>query len=163
MGYLKYIKALYKKPKANLGELYRERLAKIRKEATIEKLEHPTRMDKARTYGYKAKKGFLIARVKVKRGGKMRPHFMGGRKTKQYRRRKVIEKNYAWIAEEKAARKYKNCEVLGSYWIAKDGTNYWFEVVLGDREILKTYNEYKNWIAKTPGKVFRGVTSSNKV
>lgn len=163
MGYLKYIKALYEKPKENLGSLYKDRLIQFRKDKTITKLENPTRIDKARSLGYKAKKGFFVVRVKVNRGGKMRPRFMGGRKTKTSRRRKVLDINYKRIAEEKAARLYNNCEVLGAYWIAQDGTHYWFEVVLGDRELLKTYPQYEKWITKAPRKILRGVTSSNKL
>ena len=162
MGYLKYVKALYKKPKANLGTLYRERLIKWRREDTVTKIENPTRIDRARSIGYKAKKGFFVARVRVNRGNKMRPRFMGGRKPKTSRRTKVLEINYQRIAEEKAARRYRNAETLGSYWVARDGTNYWFEVVLGDREILKTYPEYKNWIMSNVGRVFRGKTSASR-
>ncbi|MBS3095720.1 50S ribosomal protein L15e [Candidatus Woesearchaeota archaeon] len=161
MGYLKYIKNLYKDPKSSLGDLYKQRLVQFRKESTVTRLDNPTRIDKARSLGYKAKKGFIAVRVRVKRGGKMRPHFMGGRKPKKSRRRKVTERNYRWIAEEKAARLHNNCEVLGSYEIAKDGMHYWFEVILGDREILKAYPGYK-WISTNPGRVFRGTTSANK-
>lgn len=161
MGYLKYIKELYKKPKEKLGSIYKERLIQLRKDATIVRLDAPTRPDKAHSLGYKAKKGIFVVRIKVRRGGKMRPHFMGGRKPKKSRRRKVTEKNYQWVAEEKAARSHNNSEVLGSYLIAKDGVNFWFEVILGDREILKNHPGCK-WIATHPGRVFRGTTSSNK-
>lgn len=155
MGYLKYVKALYKKPKESLGSLYKERLIQFRKEGTVVRLEKPTRIDRARGLGYKAKKGFFVVRVKVKRGGKMRPRFMSGRKTKQYRRKKVIDKSYNNIAEERAARAHNNCEVIGSYEILRDGNYYWFEVILADRTKVSTYEGYE-WVANNPGRVFRG-------
>ena len=156
MGYLKYVSALYKQPKKGLGGLYKDRLIKIRKEPTITKLENPTRIDKARALGFRATKGFFVVRVRINRGSKMRPHFMGGRKPKKSRRTKILEMDYQKIAEDKSARKYNNCEVLGSYWLARDGIYYWYEVLLGDRKILKNYPEYKSWIAKNIGRVFRG-------
>ena len=32
------------------------------------RIEHPTRLDKARKLGYKAKQGFVVARTRVRRG-----------------------------------------------------------------------------------------------
>ncbi len=39
-----------------------------------------------------------------------------------------LRMNYKEIAETRVARKYDNMEVLGSYWIGKDGMNYFYEV-----------------------------------
>ena len=73
--------------------------------------------------------------------------------------------NYRWIAEQRAARKYTNLEVLNSYQIAKDGVNYFFEVILIDpeRQEIKT-DKTINWIcrAENRGRVFRGLTSAGK-
>ena len=40
-----------------------------RKESTLKRLERPSRLDRARTLGYKAKQGFVVIRVRVGRGG----------------------------------------------------------------------------------------------
>ncbi|MEK6941141.1 MAG: 50S ribosomal protein L15e [Nanoarchaeota archaeon] len=161
MGYQKYVQALYKKPKVGLGGLWKERLIQLRREQTVNRIEHPTRIDKARQYGYKAKKGFSIVRVKVNRGGKLRPRFMSGRKPVNYRRKFVLKKNHQIIAEEKAARKCRNCEVLGSYWVSKDGLYIWYEIVLADREKVSTYKGYE-WVGRTVGKAHRGITSAGR-
>jgi large subunit ribosomal protein L15e len=39
----------------------------------IHRCTRPSRPDKARRLGYKAKQGFVIYRVKVRRGGRKRP------------------------------------------------------------------------------------------
>ena len=45
--------------------------------------------------------------------------------------------------------------------IRKDGKYYYFEVILGDREILKKYPKTAHF-AYMKGKVFRGLTSSGR-
>ena len=60
MGLYKYIKEIWKKPKKNMPDLWRERLIKWRREPVTVRIEKPTRLDKARSLGYKAIKGFVI-------------------------------------------------------------------------------------------------------
>ena len=50
----------------------------LRRRPTIERLERPTRLDRARRLGYKAKQGFIIVRIKVGRGGMRQSKTMGG-------------------------------------------------------------------------------------
>lgn len=165
MGMYKYIRKLWKQPKANLGEVYKNRLIKWRKEAVTIRIKRPTRLDKARNLGYKAKEGFVLVRQKVGRGGRMRPQVAGGRRPKASRRSLVLDINYQQVAEMRAARKYKNCEVLNSYAVGKDGKNYWFEIILVDvsnPNILK--DKDIRWIAdkQHKGRAFRGLTSSGR-
>jgi large subunit ribosomal protein L15e len=47
-------------------------MIKWRSEPTILVIEKPTRLDRARTLGYKAKKGIVVVRVRVPRGGRKR-------------------------------------------------------------------------------------------
>lgn len=163
MGMYKQIRQLWKKPKANMPELWRERLIKWRKEPATIRLEHPTRLDAARSLGYKAKQGFIIVRQKVPRGGHQRPKIRHGRRPRHFRRRLTLGKSYQQIAEERANRKYPNCEVLNSYWVAKDGLYYWYEIILIDKAhpvILADKNI--NWIAQKQHtrRVYRGLTSA---
>jgi len=161
MGIYKHIQELYKNPKSNLKELWKKRLVDWRKEPVILRLEKPTRLDKARSIGYKAKKGFFIVRIRVKRGGRQRPKIRKGRRSKTQRRKKIVGKSYRWIAEERVAKNFKNCEVLNSYEIAKDGLFYWFEVILMDKMIVRNYPGYE-WVGDSRGRVFRGKTSAGK-
>ncbi|MBR9691267.1 50S ribosomal protein L15e [Candidatus Woesearchaeota archaeon] len=163
MSMYKYIRKAWQKPKANMPELWRERLLKWRREPSTVRVKKPTRIDRARSLGYKAKQGYLIVRQRVLKGGHTRAYDTHGRRPKASRKRMVLNKSYKQIAEERANRKYPNCEVLNSYWVAQDGKYYWHEIILIDTsapEILADKNI--NWIAskKQKGRVYRGKTSA---
>lgn len=163
MGMYKYIGELWRQPKANMGELWRQRLVQWRREEAVIRIDKPTRLDRARAVGYKAKKGFVMARVRVERGGRRRPKMIAGRRTKTQRRRKILGKNYQWVAEERTQRTFKNLEVLNSYQLAKDGRYYWFEVVLVDPQSPEIKaDERMNWITQPQhrNRVLRGLTSA---
>ena len=66
-------------------------------------------------------------------------------------------KSLRLIAEERAARKYPNLEVLNSYWVWEDGRSKWFEVILVDRTLLPDLR-----LGKGRGRVFRGLTSAGR-
>ena len=161
MSMYKYLADIYKKPKHNLGPIWMQRLIQWRRDPSIVRIDKPTRLDRARSLGYKAKQGYILARVKLIRGGRKRPMFKSGRRSKHARRRKIVGKSYKWVAEERAARKYPNCEVLNSYQIAVDGRYYWFEVILVDRKQVSKYKGME-WLAKEKGRAFRGKTSAGK-
>src|SRR3989344_3735745 len=134
----------------------RELTLKWRKENSVNKVERPTRLDKARMLGYKAKKGFVIARVKVNRGG---------RKRKRHTIRKVVKMSYRWVAEQRAQKKFQNLEVLNSYFLAKDGENYFYEIIMVDYSRPEIKNDKTiNWITKKTNqhRVHRGLTSAGK-
>ena len=124
MGMYKYIKTLWEKPKKNIKEIQKKRLIEWRKELSTVRISNPTRLDRARSLGYKAKQGYILVRQRVLRGGRMRPQFKAGRRPKHSRRKKILNKNYAQIAEERANKSYSNCEVLNSYYVGKDGKYY---------------------------------------
>lgn len=156
MGYLKYVRKLWKKPSK---ALVKERVMGWRKSETVERVEKPTRIDRARSIGYRAKQGYVVARVKLLRGGRQRPLIKKGRRSKHRRRLKIVGKNYQWIAEEKANRKFKSCEVIGSYQLTKDGQYYYYEVILVDRILGEKYPEVRN-LVQHKGRAFRGITSA---
>src|SRR4030067_948760 len=132
MSMYKYIRELYKKPKEKLGGLWRERLIKWRREPVSQRIQRPTRLDRARSLGYKAKPGFIIVRQRVLRGGHKRPTFAGGRRSKRFHLHKNLNVSYQSIAEIRANKQFRNCEVLNSYFLAKDGKHDWYEVIMVD-------------------------------
>ena len=88
------------------GELLKERLIQWRDEPVTVRLRRPTRLDRARSLGYKAKPGFIIVRQRVQRSRRMHPRrMMGGRRPKASSQRKDLNKRYGQIAEERASRK----------------------------------------------------------
>ena len=162
MGLYKYIREAWKKPdKKKLREL----MVKWRAENAVTKIDKPTRLDRARSLGYKAKKGYIIARVRVIRGGRQRARTNKGRRTKRHTIRKVVKMNYRWVAEQRAQKKFPNLEILNSYNLAKDGKHYFYEVILVDCSKPEIKNNKKtNWITKKTNqhRVHRGLTSAGK-
>ena len=163
----KYIAEEWAQPeKSFVEELMRQRLVQWRKQPTIIRLEHPTRLDRARKLGYKAKQGIVIARAKVRRGNlrKLRPR--SGRRPKRMGVAKFKPgKSIRLIAEERTAKRFPNLEVLNSYWVGEDGKHKWFEVILVDPN-APTIKSDKDlgWIAEPQhtSRVFRSMTSAGK-
>ena len=165
MGYLKYVKDLWKQPRANLGQEYKNKLVAWRKENAIERVEHPTRIDRARTLGFRAKQGFVVARVRVIRGGKNNPSITSGRDGGNLSTKIVQSKNYQWICEERAQKRFPNTEVLNSYWVGQDERHYWYEVIMVDIYHPQIMSDKKiNWIVsnKQTRRVNRGLTAAGK-
>ncbi len=165
MGVYQHIRELWKKPRSNFIELMKQRFIEWRREPATVRIERPTRLDRARSLGYKAKPGIIIVRQRVLRGGRMRPKIRKGRRPKAMRRKKIVAKSYQWICEERAARKYPNYEVLNSYFVGKDGKYIWYEVILVETShpAIKA-DKNLSWITsnKHKGRVFRGLTSAAK-
>ncbi len=160
MGLYKYVRDAWKKPKEN--EFYKERLIAWRRDPVTIRIEKPTRIDRARSLGYKAKPGFIIVRQRLSRSKRQHPRdWVKGKRPRASSQIKNLEKSYQQVAEERAARKFINCEVLNSYQVAEDGKFFWFEIILVDRtnpHIVADKNI--NWISSEKNRVFRGLTSS---
>jgi large subunit ribosomal protein L15e len=167
MGYQKYVKALYKNKESmkQLGDVLMARKMAWRREAPIVRAEHPTRPDKARMYGYKAKQGFMIARVKVRRGGLHKKRPSRGRGPAGMAIHSITAaKSIQRIAEERAQDKYPNMQVLASYWVMDDGRQKWYEVILVDpnHPVIKS-DQNVGWIATAhSGRVYHGLTPAGK-
>ncbi|MEM4260042.1 MAG: 50S ribosomal protein L15e [Candidatus Woesearchaeota archaeon] len=163
MGIYKFIREHWTKQSKDFLENQKKRLIEWRNQNSTVRIEKPTRLDKARSLGYRAKQGFILIRQRVSRGGRQRPDIKGGRRQKTSRQKLVLAKNYQQIAEERAARNYKNCEVLNSYMVGKDGLNYWFEIILVDRNNPSIIKDKRiNWIINKRGRTYRGITSAGR-
>ena len=158
MGAYKYIQKTIQTERKERSDVYRGRIAAWRKENTITKVERPTNLPRARTLGYKAKQGYIIVRVKVKRGRRKRPKPKGGRHEKHNFRFISPGASHQAMCEQKANRKYPNMEVLNSYWIGEDGQYKFYEVILADPSkkgvTTKAVGRF--------GRAFRGLTSAGK-
>jgi large subunit ribosomal protein L15e len=71
--------------------------------------------------------------------------------------------NYQAVAEQRAGKRYRNLEVLNSYWIGQDGIYYFYEVIMVD----PTHPQIRNnsdmkWITNVKARAFRGLTSAGK-
>ena len=130
----KYLQRAWRRPSDSyINELMRERVIRWRRQPSIVRVERPSRLDRARRLGYKAKKGIIVARVRIRRGGRRKPRPRMGRRQKRTGVSKFTPaKGLKLIAEERAARRFPNMEVLSSYWVWEDGTSKWFEVIMVD-------------------------------
>ena len=116
----------------NAPEL-RERVVGWRKQNAITRIEKPSRIDRARRLGYKAKQGIIVVRMRVGTGGMRKQRPTGGRRPKHLGVTRIkADDNMKTVAERRVSERYPNLKILGSYFIYKDGKHYWFEVILAD-------------------------------
>ncbi len=143
--------------------LYKERIVKWSAEPPITRIDHPTNIARARELGYKAKDGVIVVRVHVLGGKKKRVAFSGGRKPSKSGRYFSRQKSTQSTAEERAGRRFTNCEVLNSYFVGEAGAQKFFEVILVERanpSVLADRN-FSQAIAQR-NKVWRGMTKTGR-
>ncbi|MCC6022121.1 MAG: 50S ribosomal protein L15e [Desulfurococcaceae archaeon] len=161
-----YIAETWKNREEVLEEVIRTRLIEWRKGPSVVRIDKPTRLDRARAIGYEAKQGFIVVRVRVRKGGLNRPRPDSGRRPKRmgvygY----APAKSDRLIAEERANDKYPNLEVLGSYYVGEDGLYKYFEVILVDphHPAIRADKDI-SWIVEPQhrGRVYRGKTAAGR-
>jgi large subunit ribosomal protein L15e len=163
LGFYKYLKKLWRSGEISI----KQKLIEWRKQPVVLRIEKPTHLERARSLGYKAKKGFVMVRVRVRKGGRRRRLY--GRRGRKPSKAGLVtfypKKSLQWIAEEKAQRKFPNLEVLNSYWVAENGKHKWFEVIMVDKNLPEIRKDKRiGWIAEKEHRkrVFRGLTSAGK-
>ncbi len=163
MGAYKEIKNSIVQGYKERSDLYSHRMLEWRSQAPLVRVERPTNIPRARELGYKAKQGVIVARVKVIGGAKKRRHFDGGRKPSKSGRFYTRAKSMQTIAEERAARKFDNYEVLNSYFVGKSGSDTFYEVIMVNPSDASIANDptYAN-AASRKGRAFRGLTSKGR-
>jgi large subunit ribosomal protein L15e len=104
-----------------------------RTEPTIHRIQRPSRLDRARRLGYKAKQGIIVVRARVGRGGMRKQRPVSGRRPKHLGVIHIKQSiSMRKVAERRVKEKFPNMEVLGSYYLYKDGNYFWYEVILAD-------------------------------
>jgi large subunit ribosomal protein L15e len=162
-----YVREAWKRPEdSEVKALLWDRMQAWRRQGSVVRIERPTRIDRARNLGYKAKQGIVMARVKVRRGGRRRSRYVRARRSNRMGKNRLTPgKSLKRIAEERASRKYPNLEVLNSYWVGQDGRQKWFEVILvdGHHPAIKSDSQL-SWIggAEHRGRADRGKTSAGR-
>ena len=162
-----YIADAWKNPSESyLKELNKERRIAWRREENFVRIDKPTRLDKARNVGYKAKQGYVLVRGRVRKGS------FGKRKIKAGRRAKrkgilqiTVGKSMQRIAEERAQKRFPNLEVLNSYWVGANGQYEWYEIILVDPAHPVIQADPKiNWLCYNTqqGRVYRAKTSAGQ-
>ncbi len=142
---------------------YREKVRAWNKEGSVERLARPTNPGRARALGYKAKQGFVMARIRIKKGGRRKPSTRKGRKPKSSGVFFTPETSKQAIAERRVADKFPNLEVVNSYSVGEDGKHKFFEVILADtNHPAVRKDKERNWILNQRRRAYRGLTSAGK-
>ncbi|OAA60627.1 Ribosomal protein L15e [Cordyceps fumosorosea ARSEF 2679] len=175
MGALKYVEELQKKKQSDVMRfLLRVRCWELRQLNVIHRASRPSRPDKARRLGYKAKQGYVIYRVRVRRGGRKKPFRMQrrangipstGKPTNMGVNQLKYQRSLAATAEERVGRRCANLRVLNSYWVNQDSTYKYYEVILVDPQHKAIRIDPRiNWIVNPVHKhrEARGLTATGK-
>merc|ERR1712071_277485 len=115
--------------------LLRVRCWEYRQLPAIHRASRPTRPDKARRLGYKAKQGYVIYRCRVRRGSRKRKNHGGmvcGKPVNHGINKIKFARSLRSLAEERVGRKCGNLRVLNSYWVNDDAMYKYFEIILVD-------------------------------
>ncbi|KAG7252158.1 hypothetical protein CRUP_019583 [Coryphaenoides rupestris] len=185
MGAYKYMQELWRKKQSDvLRFLLRVRCWQYRQLSNLHRAPRPTRPDKARRLGYKAKQGrsladagpsssssssgYVIYRIRLRRGGRKRPVPKGttyGKPVHHGVNQIKFARSLQSVAEERAGRHCGGLRVLNSYWVGEDSTYKFFEVILIDtfHKAIRR-NPDTQWITKAVHKhrEMRGLTSAGK-
>lgn len=164
MGAYKEMKRTFAREYKERSSEYSQRLFAWRAEPSLVRIDKPTNIARARELGYKAKQGVLVARARVRGGAKKRKHQDGGRKPSKSGRFFTRAKSMQAIAEERAARKFSNYEVLNSYFVGHAGTDSFYEIILlnASDPAISHDASYRGVVASR-GRAFKGLTRQGKV
>ncbi|KAG1670477.1 60S ribosomal protein L15 [Nymphon striatum] len=169
MGAYKYMQEIWRKKQSDVMRfLFRVRCWQYRQLTSVHRAPRPTRPEKARRLGYKAKQGFVIYRVRIRRGGRKKPVPKGctyGKPKHQGVNQLKPVRNLQSIAEERVGRKCAALRVVNSYWIGNDSTYKYYEIILIDPFHKSIRHDPKiQWLCKPVHKhrELRGLTSAGK-
>ncbi|MDJ0272924.1 MAG: hypothetical protein QXN23_04835 [Candidatus Caldarchaeum sp.] len=129
----KMMQKLWRERPEALRSQLRKRMVAWRRMKAVERVEKPLRIDRARELGYKAKQGYVVALVRVRRGGFSKPRPRSGRRQKALG---VVKHKVNVSMKEEAVQRFikqfPNLKPLGAYPLAQDSLYRWYEVVAVD-------------------------------
>jgi large subunit ribosomal protein L15e len=169
MGAYKYVNELWRKKQSDvMGFLLRVRTWQFRQLTRVHRATQPSRIEKARRLGYRAKQGFVVYRVRVRRGSRKKPVAKGctyGKPTHHGINQMKFQRSLQSIAEERVGRKIGSLRVLNSYWVGEDSTYKYYEVIMVDPAHTAIRRDPRiQWIceAKQKHRELRGKTAAGK-
>ncbi len=163
MGAYKQISSSFRNEFKSRGDVVKSRLMKWRNEPTLMRVERPTNLARARELGYKAKQGVIVVRIKIRKGLRKRAKPRGGRKPSKSGRFFAHEKSFQAMAEERAAKKFDNCEVVNSYYVGEDGSFKFFETIMVDREHPTVRSDrFYGQVVRRNNRALRGLTHAGQ-
>ena len=118
--------------KENAPQL-RAKAVEWRRQNALVRVERPSRIQKARQLGYKAKQGIVVIRMRVGRGNMRKKRPVAGRRPKHLGVLRIKPAlSMQKVAERRVLERHPNMKLLGSYYLYQDGLYLWYEVILAD-------------------------------
>merc|ERR1711993_201755 len=117
----------------------------------IHRASRPSRPEKARLMGYKAKQGYVVYRVRVRRGCRKRLAPKGatyGKPVNEGVNQLKFQRRIQSVAEERVGKALGGLRVMNSYWVGQDSTYKYFEVIMVDPQHKTVRRDGDlNWLA----------------
>ncbi|MEM4315456.1 MAG: 50S ribosomal protein L15 [Nitrososphaerota archaeon] len=127
------LRKIWNERSGGLAALMRQRMVEWRREPAVVRVHSPLRLDRARSLGYKTKRGYIVLRVRVRRGGFQKPRPRSGRRPKAIGvTRHKVNVSMKEEAINRVVKTHPNLKPLGAYPLARDSLYKWFEVVAVD-------------------------------
>jgi len=118
--------------KENAPEL-RGKAIEWRRQNALVRVERPSRIQRARRLGYKAKQGIVVVRMRVGKGNMRKKRPVAGRRPKHLGVLRIKPAlSMQNVAERRVLERFPNMKLLGSYYLYQDGLYLWYEVILAD-------------------------------
>jgi len=118
--------------KENSPEL-RAKAIEWRRQNALIRVEKPSRIQRARRLGYKAKQGIVVVRMRVGKGNMRKKRPVAGRRPKHLGVLRIKPAlSMQNVAERRVLERFPNMKLLGSYYLYQDGLYLWYEVILAD-------------------------------
>ena len=169
MGAFKYLEELWKRKQSSVMRfLLRMRTWEFRQLPAIHRCTRPSRPDKARRLGYRRKQGYVIYRVRVRRGGRKKRVAKGivyGKPVHQGITELKANTNLRSLAEQRVGKRVGGLSLLNSYWVGEDGTYKYYECIMVDTAHNAIRNDPRiNWLCNPQHKnrQDRGLTSAGR-
>ena len=167
MGAYKYLEELWRKKQSDVIRfVLRVRAWEYRQLPMIHKCQRPSRLDKAHRLGYKRTQGYVIYRVRIRRGGRKRNIRKGtvfGKPVNHGIAKQKKSQTHKNIAEQRVGKICSNLRVLNSYWVGQDASFKFFEIIMVDpHHKAITRDPRINWIcsSKHGHREQRGLTAA---
>ncbi|MGI0066349.1 MAG: 50S ribosomal protein L15, partial [Nitrosotalea sp.] len=107
--------------KENSPEL-RAKAIEWRKQNALVRVERPSRIQRARRLGYKAKQGIVVVRMRVGKGNMRKKRPVAGRRPKHLGVLRIKPAlSMQRVAERRVLERFPNMNLLGSYYVHQDG------------------------------------------
>ncbi|KAM0851735.1 hypothetical protein ACQ4PT_052239 [Festuca glaucescens] len=186
MGAYKFVSELWRRKQSDVMRfVQRVRCWEYRQQPAIVRITRPTRPRQGETPRLQGQavrlvtsksawmncfvfRGYVVYRIRVRRGGRKRPVPKGivyGKPKHQGITQLKFQRNKRSVAEERAGRRLGGLRVLNSYWVNEDSTYKYFEVILVDVAHNAVRNDPRiNWLCNPVHKhrELRGLTSAGK-